>query len=364
MRITGAMAFGFLSVTCVACTTVVEDDSGAAESELRARICRAPRRTLQVGTQTISSHDAALAAFEPVPDCVSRSADTAVYRFHVPEPGSVKMAPIDTLGHGWTLQAFRGVQCQPGRVGQSVRCDPRSLSSYTTPYEKFGNEQYVKPSDDLIVGVAGIGGAELVDHEMVLTFEPSCGNGIPEDRMVGASAWEECEDGGRVNGDGCSSTCVVENACVLDIPRIVGEATAVVDVPSTCRTARLKGNLPWQKTVVARINATNDASVIASVLKMGGNTKYRSPRPTNNDDPWVTVAVGPKMPDTTNWICGLAPEERCAEQACRSENFVCRVRYENPGSQAYVRISNATVRGSVAVDVRIDRNLASVYAYP
>ena len=35
---------------------------------------------------------------------------------------------------------------------------------------------------------------------------PVCGNGIME-------TGEACDDGNTINGDGCSSTCVVENTC-------------------------------------------------------------------------------------------------------------------------------------------------------
>ena len=40
--------------------------------------------------------------------------------------------------------------------------------------------------------------------------EPKCGNGYLENQVFGGKIWEQCDDGNTISGDGCSSTCQIE----------------------------------------------------------------------------------------------------------------------------------------------------------
>ncbi len=53
------------------------------------------------------------------------------------------------------------------------------------------------------LALTGLDPAQAADTRVWVEFTPTCGDGILQ-------SYEQCDDGGRVNGDGCSEYCSVE----------------------------------------------------------------------------------------------------------------------------------------------------------
>lgn len=355
-------------LACSAAPATEDDATEESESELKPSYCSASGKLLSKTTKTITSNEAT--ARINLPACSGdRTPPATIYRFRVPEPGIVTLGRIERLSgntpfvssfwpmYGTNNSSGRDEPCDTGSVsfGQPFRCDHWSGS----PLNDVRDREYVRK--DLTLAIAHMDNDRNQGHKFPITFEPTCGNGRIEDGEDGGIPnFEECEDGARASGDGCSASCKIEAACDLDVRS--GSPTAapvVVTLPSACRTTRVKADLAPQATILLKNAHPSDSSVTVSVDYTSATLPFRGERPSSAGAPWLGIAIGPHASETANWSC--LNGEACNERQCTNGARACRVRYTNAGGESFVRVSNAAPINRAKVTLRIDRNLASVY---
>lgn len=191
-----------LAIALVACATDIEqDDIGTVRQATGTTTCPGDPYTLTPGTSlTLSGTVSGTDNFDD-PFCdagTDTSGGEKVYAFTIPQEGTLK---ISVTGSGFKPVLYARNDCNNGAAAASAGCydyDTANTASFVADYDLpfLPNVLYVFVDGD------GPG-----SYTMNVTFET---------QTCGDSVWnlfttsEECDDGNASNGDGCSSTCMLE----------------------------------------------------------------------------------------------------------------------------------------------------------
>ncbi|MCU0694263.1 MAG: hypothetical protein MUF54_22970, partial [Polyangiaceae bacterium] len=148
-----------------------------------------------------------------------------VYQFNSGVGGSVTIS-IPTVGTTFDtlLYARQGACSGPGAT--EVACkDTSGKGGESISFQSPPNTNYW-------VFVDGFGTSASGDFRLEILMVPTCGNGTVD---VG----EQCDDGNKDAGDGCSESCVVEAACGELTEHEPNPYDAPEEIPAACGTFQI-----------------------------------------------------------------------------------------------------------------------------
>lgn len=124
------------------------------------------------------------ADFDPL-SCGNASGPTFMFAVHPNEPSKATVR--------WSNQnslAIAQLDCE----GSTEHACFAPNDTGTSTFEVLGSQ---------IVAISGVDSTQAADTRIWVEFTPTCGDGIQQ-------SYEQCDDGARVNGDGCSEYCYTE----------------------------------------------------------------------------------------------------------------------------------------------------------
>lgn len=219
------------------------------------------------------------------------------------------------------------------------------------------------------------------------TTQAVCGNNILEGS-------EACDDGGTVNGDGCSSACNLEQVSgdnsTLSIPLIVNDANNTVSrdpvltsflIPlsrganifttNNLAVRNIQGALlPAQFEILSRWGAYNDTQApirfayafVRSTPPVGGQTTWR----VTNETPAPTRSPGIVTQDTNGqWIITTGPARFTISHQRNARNYfegLSRVELQNGGT--FQTVSQITGSGTAGFLMQHNGNKSTEFNAP
>lgn len=174
----GAVACGALAMTLMACYGAPFDDGASCEY--------AP----ELSTQVVAISSGELSESPVAPSC--GEANERSYTFEPPSNDSAGLLTVSWTSSEPTTVAFH-------------RCSQESgEEACVAPTTSGMQELELSAYTSVLVTFHGLSEAAASSGQVSATFVPYCGDGTLQPNF------EECEDGNRLDGDGCSSTCRTE----------------------------------------------------------------------------------------------------------------------------------------------------------